>query len=640
MPVPARNAPSPGAGTSTTVSVTVDGTRIDVPAGVTILDAADSAGIRIPTLCHHPDLRDAGVCRVCVVEVAGQRGLQAACTYPVTDGVAVRTGSLRVTQARRDVVDLLLAEQAGDCPACLRYGRCELHDLAAEVGAGGLDCPAPEPGRLVDLLGPSVAVDLNACIGCLRCVRACAEVQGIGVLGVVGRGPSTQVSTYGGLPLSQVSCIDCGQCVSHCPTGALQAVDGTADVLAALADPTKHVVIQTAPAPRAAIGEEFGLPAGTAVTWQLNTALRMLGFERVFDTTFAADLTVIEEGTELLLRLYRALVQGDTAVALPQFTSCSPGWVKDLELRYPEYLANLSSCRSPQQMFGSLLKTWYAPAHGLDPADVVSVSLMPCTAKKFEAARPELTHDGRPDVDVALTTRELARMVRGRGIALTDLAPSDFDDPFGTATGSGVIFGVTGGVMESALRTVVEWVTGQPGEEYLTHADLAPVRGFDGVRYAEVTFDRVGPVPPILTGLLPDLEWLRGVTLRVAVAHGTANAHRVMEDIRAGGLFASCHFIEFMACPGGCLGGGGQPVPVTPAVRAARARAVYAEDEHYGATGRTRKSHENLALQRLYRDVLVDGPCGPTSHRLLHTTYTARGTYLPVGGEPGADPAP
>lgn len=613
------------------VAVDIDGRRLTVPSGATVLDAADAAGIRIPTLCHHPDLRDVGSCRLCVIEVEGQAGLQAACTYPVTADLRLRTDSPRVVAARRDVLELLLGEHPEHCPECARTGACELQALATEHGVGPAPLRSARPLPLVDLLGPAVTVDLDACIGCLRCVRTCAELQDLGILGVVGRGTSTAVSTYLGLPLTEVSCIACGQCINRCPTGALRPVDRTADVFTALADPAKHVVIQTAPAPRAAIGEEFGLAPGTPLTWQLNTALRRLGFDKVFDTSFAADLTVIEEGAELLVRLYENLVLGDSTHPLPQLTSCSPGWVKDLEHRDPQRLAHLSTCRSPQQMFGSLIKTWYAEQEGLDPADVVSVSLMPCTAKKFEATRPELTRDGRPDVDVALTTRELAAMMRARGITLTSLPPSDFDDPFGTASGSGVIFGVTGGVMESALRTVIELVTGRPAEDYFSHADVMPVRGFEGVRSVEVTLDRVGPVPPVLAHLLPDLEWLRGTTLRCAVAHGTANAHAVMEDIRAGGRFSTYHFIEVMACPGGCLGGGGQPVPTSAEVRAARARAVYAEDARYGETGRARKSHENPAVLRLYRELLTDGPCGPTSHRLLHTTYTGRGTYVRTG---------
>ncbi|MGN8244928.1 [FeFe] hydrogenase, group A [Cellulomonas soli] len=627
----APRAPAAGGVITDLVAVDIDGRRLVVPAGTTVLDAAAAADVRIPTLCHHPDLRDVGSCRLCVVDVEGEPGPQAACTYPVTDGMQVRTDGAQVVAARRDVLELLMGEHPEPCPECARTGACELQVLATEHGVGPVPERTARPAPLVDLLGPAVTVDLDACIGCLRCVRTCAELQDLGILGVVGRGSSTAVSTYRGLPLAEVNCIACGQCINRCPTGALRPVDRSAELFAALADPAKHVVIQTAPSPRAAIGEEFGLEPGTPLTWQLNTALRRLGFDKVFDTSFAADLTVLEEGAELLVRLYENLVTGESTHPLPLLTSCSPGWVKDLEHRDPQRLGHLSSCRSPQQMFGSLLKTWYAQQEQLDPADIMSVSLMPCTAKKFEATRPEFTHDGRPDVDMALTTRELAAMMRARGIVPMDLPPSDFDEPFGTASGSGVIFGVTGGVMESALRTVIELVTGRPAEDYFTHADITPVRGFDGVRSLEVTLDQVGPVPPILAHLLPDLEWLRGATLRCAVAHGTAVAHEVMEDLRAGGRFSTYHFIEVMACPGGCLGGGGQPVPTNAQVRAARARAIYAEDAEYGATGRARKSHENPAVLRLYREVLAEGPCGPTSHRLLHTRYTARGTRIGTG---------
>lgn len=631
---PAPWAPPTAAPTTAPVAVTIDGRPVEVPAGTSVLDAAKQAGIRIPTLCHHPDLPDAGVCRVCVVEIEGQRALQAACAYPLTVPVEIRTHSPRVAQARRDVVDLMLSEHVGECPTCARNGSCELQDLAAEHGVDSWRLGRrTEPTGRQDLLGPSVTIDLDKCVHCLRCVRTCAELQGIGILGVLGRGDATTIGTYLDLPLNQLSCIGCGQCINRCPTGALQAVDDTAAAWSALADPTKHVVVQTAPAPRAAIGEEFGLEPGTALTWPLNTALRELGFDRVFDTNFAADLTIIEEGAELLSRLYDNLVRGDTTRPVPMFTSCSPGWVKDIEHRYPDLLPHMSTCRSPQQMFGALIKTWYADANHLDPADVVSVSLMPCTAKKFEAARPELSRDGRPDVDVALTTREAARMIRQRGIDLPGEKASDFDNPFGTATGSGVIFGATGGVMEAALRTVIELVTGRPAEEYFTHADVLPVRGFDGVRLVEVTIDQVGPVPDLIAHLVPFLEWLRGATLRLAVAHGTANAHRILDDIRAGGEFSRCHFIEFMACPGGCLGGGGQPIPTSAEIRAARARAIYAEDASYGLQGRPRKSHENPAVLRLYRELLTEGPGGRTAHHLLHTRYTERGEFVAAGRE-------
>lgn len=612
-----------------TVTVVVDGHRVDVPEGSTILEAARLAGRRIPTLCHHPDLPDVGVCRICVVEVEGQHALQAACAYPITTPIEIHTYSRRVRHARQTIVDLMLAEHYGTCQTCGRNGACELQDLAAEYGSDRYPFGRrTEPTRPFDLLGPAVVRDMNKCVHCLRCIRTCAQVQGVGALGVIGRGDSTTMSPYLMLPVAEVVCLSCGQCINRCPTGALQEHDDTEAVWRAIEDPTKHVVIQTAPAPRAAIGEEFGLPAGTPVTWQLNTALREVGFDKVFDTNFAADLTVIEEGTELVLRLYENLVLGDNTRPLPQFTSCSPGWITYLEHKQPDMLAHLSSCKSPQQMFGSLLKTWYARRAGIDPADVVSVSLMPCTAKKFEASRPEMDASGFRDVDVSLTTRELARMIRECGIRLSDLPDSDFDDPFGTASGSGVIFGATGGVMEAALRTVLELVTGTPVETLFSHADIQPVRGFEDTRYAEITIPTAGPVPPLLAHLVPDWSWLEGVTLRVGVVHGTGNAAKVLADIAAGGRFSECHFIEFMACPGGCLGGGGQPVPTSVDIRAARARAIYAEDARYGETGRVRKSHTNPAVLRLYDELLTDGPCGETSHHLLHTHYTPRGTFI------------
>jgi len=383
------------------------------------------------------------------------------------------------------------------------------------------------------------------------------------------------------------------------------------------------VVIQTAPSPRAGIGECFGLEPGTPMTYQMNTALKLCGFDKVFDTNFTADLTIIEEGTELLLRLHNALVKKEP-VAFPQFTSCSPGWVKYLEHFYPEYIPNLSSAKSPQQMFGAVIKTYYAKIHGINPKDIVTVALMPCSAKKFECNRPEMNSSGFKDVDYGLTTRELAQMIKEAGIHLPDMPKSGFDDPFGDATGSGVIFGATGGVMEAALRSVIELVCGIKVESIYEHADIIPVRGFEGVKYAEIRIPKVGPVPDLLKPLVPNWDWLDGVTVKVGVAHGTANAKKVLEDIKAGGKFSECHFIEFMACPGGCLGGGGQPIPTSPAIRAARARAIYSEDAIY----QIRKSHENPAVAKIYQEFLTDGPCGHLSHKLLHTHYTARGKYI------------
>ncbi|HLA81974.1 MAG TPA: [FeFe] hydrogenase, group A, partial [Thermoleophilia bacterium] len=535
------------------ITVTIDGIEIKVPLGTTILEAAKSIGVKIPTLCYHPDLEIAGICRICVVEVEGQRTLQAACAYPITEPIRISTYSRAVRLARRHVLDLLLSEHCGDCYSCMKNGNCELQSLSEEYGVdefrfGHLEVPVP-----IDDSSYSVVRDMNKCIRCRRCVRTCIDLQEVGVYEAVNRSNKVEIETFLDKPLLTVPCINCGQCINRCPTGALHAKDARHAVWKVIDDPTKHVVIQTAPSPRAAMGEMFGLEPGTTVTYQMNTALKRMGFKHVFDTNFTADLTIIEEGTELILRLYKALVQGDTSVALPQFTSCSPGWVKYAEHFWPEYIPNLSTAKSPQQMFGALIKTFYAEKMGVDPANVVSVALMPCSAKKFECNRPEMHDSGYKDVDFGLTTRELGSMIRQAGLHVPTMPKSDFDDPFGGATGSGLIFGATGGVMESALRTVLELVTGKKLETIYEHGDIIPVRGFEGVRYAELTIDEVGPVPGIIAHLVPDWEWLRGATLKVAVAHGTANARRVMEDIKAGGQFSQCHFIEFMACPGGCL---------------------------------------------------------------------------------------
>ncbi|HLO67622.1 MAG TPA: NADH-dependent [FeFe] hydrogenase, group A6 [Holophaga sp.] len=606
------------------VSISIDGQDLKVPLGTTILDAAARIGIRIPTLCHHPDLCVAGVCRVCSVEVEGMRTLQAACAFPVTSPIKVWTHTRKVRMARRHIVDLLLSEHYGECYACGRNNNCELQALSREYGVDFFRFGHPEkPLWDVDLSSYSVVRDNNKCVMCRRCVRTCIDLQEVGTIEVLDRSNRAHIASFMEKPLGSVVCINCGQCINRCPTGALRANDPTDEVWEAIHDPSKHVVIQTAPSPRAAIGECFGLDAGTPLTFELNTALRMCGFDRVFDTNFTADLTILEEGTELLLRLRKALVEGEKQ-AFPQFTSCSPGWVKYLEHFYPEYIPNLSTAKSPQQMFGAVIKTYYAETHGIDPKDIVTVALMPCSAKKFECNRPEMDSSGFKDVDYGLTTRELAKMIRETGLDLPRLPKSPFDAPFGTATGSGVIFGATGGVMEAALRTVIELVTGAKVESIFANADIQPVRGFEGVKYAELPITAVGPVPPILARLIPDWEFLKGATLKVAVAHGTANAKKVMEDIKAGGVFSQCHFIEFMGCPGGCIGGGGQPIPTTPEIRRARARAIYDEDAAY----EVRKSHENPDVLRIYEEYLTDGPCGHRSHELLHTHYTERGRYI------------
>ncbi|MBN2055868.1 iron hydrogenase small subunit [bacterium] len=607
------------------ITATIDTMQVKVPMGTTILQAARQLGIHIPTLCYHEDLCIAGVCRVCVVEVEGMRTLQAACAYPITQPITVKTHTLPVRRARRNIIDLLLSNHYGECYACSRNGNCELQNLAKEYGVDEFRFGHPtEPMFEMDFSSHSVRRDMNKCVLCRRCVRTCIDMQEVGVLEVLGRSADSRVATFMEKPLADVICINCGQCINRCPTGALTAYDVTDEVWAAIDDPTKHVVIQTAPSPRAGIGECFGLEPGHALTFEMNTALRDMGFDKVFDTNFSADLTIMEEGTELLLRLHKALVLKDDSVALPQFTSCSPGWVKYIEHFYPEYLPHVSSAKSPQQMFGALIKTYYAKKNNIDPKDIISVALMPCSAKKYECNRPEMADSGYKDVDYGLTTRELGKMISEAGIFLPTMPKSDFNDPFGTATGSGVIFGATGGVMESALRTVIELVMGVKIEDIFDNAEIDPVRGMEGVRIAEFAINKVGPVPALLQHLVPDWEWLKGITLKVAICHGTANAKKVMEDIKAGGPLSQCHFIEFMACPGGCLGGGGQPIPTSPEIRKARARAIYAEDRAY----EIRKSYENPAIITIYSEFLTDGPCGHTAHKLLHTHYTPRGKYI------------
>ncbi|MCU0858832.1 MAG: iron hydrogenase small subunit [Pontiellaceae bacterium] len=562
------------------VTVTIDGKEVTVPAGTTILEVAQQIGVRIPTLCYHEDLCIAGVCRICVVEVDGQRTLQTACSYPVTTPITVRTHTRKVRQARRHILDLMLSKHYGECYACARNNNCELQTLAKEYGVDHFRFGHPEKPRFnIDRSSHSLVRDMDKCILCRRCVRTCIDLQEVGVLEVDQRSDRSKVITFGDKPLGEVVCINCGQCINRCPTGALRANDPTDEVWAAIDDPAKHVVIQTAPSPRAGIGECFGLEPGRPLTFEMNTALRECGFDKVFDTNFTADLTIIEEGTELLLRLHKALVE-KKPVALPQFTSCSPGWVKYLEHFYPQYIPNLSSAKSPQQMFGAVIKTYYARINNIDPKDIVTVALMPCSAKKFECNRPEMCDSGWKDVDYGLTTRELAQMI--------------------------------------------SLVCGIKVENLFEHADIIPARGFEGIRFLELPIKKVGPVPELLKGLFDDWNWLEGAVLKVAIAHGTANAKRVMEDIKAGGRCSECHFIEFMACPGGCLGGGGQPVPTSPAIREARAKAIYAEDSAY----EIRKSHENPAITELYTKFLTEGPCSHLSHKLLHTGYTPRGKYI------------
>ncbi|MBN2572734.1 MAG: iron hydrogenase small subunit [Ignavibacteriales bacterium] len=607
------------------ITVEINEKKVTVPMGTTILEACRENQIHIPTLCYHDDLCFAGVCRLCVVEVEGMPTLAASCSYPITAPIKIKTSTPKVRRARKHVIDLMLSEHYGECYSCIRNNNCELQALAKEYGVTDYTFGHIEKKRYeIDDSSFSIIRDLDKCVLCKRCVRTCIDLQEVGVLEAIGRGHETHIGTFLDKQLADVICINCGQCINRCPTGALHEKEITQDIWSAIDDPTKHVVIQTAPSPRAAIGEEFGLEPGHSMTFKMNTALKRIGFDAVFDTNFTADLTIIEEGTELLLRLYKALVNKDESVKLPQFTSCSPGWVKYLEHFYPEYVGHLSSAKSPQQMFGALLKTYYAKKLKLDPSKIVSCAVMPCSAKKFECNRPEMNDSGYQDVDYGLTTRELAKMIKEAGIHLPEMPDSHFDNPFGDASGAGLIFGVTGGVMEAAIRSVIEFITGDKAEEVFDGMNVMPVRGFEGIKYAEIKIDHVGPVPDLIKHLVPNWDWVKGATLKVAVVHGTANAKKVMDDIKAGGKFSQCHFIEFMACPGGCLGGGGQPIPTNEEIRKKRAEAIYAED----AGLELRKSHENPHIIQTYKEFLTDGPCGHTAHKLLHTHYTVRGKYI------------
>ncbi len=578
------------------VTVTIDGKPVQVEEGSTVLDAARVLGIRIPTLCASPEIdHTPGACRVCVVEVEGQRNLVAACVFPVSEGMVVRTNSARALKARRFNVELILAGHPQECVLCVRNGNCELQQVAEAVGLREVrfEYVGLPKEECIDASSPSVVRDARKCIKCYRCVTVCEHIQTTAVLSPSFRGDRVVVCPAFNLPLASTTCVNCGQCIMACPVGALYEQSHIEQVWQALRDETKHVVVQEAPAIRAALGEEFGLPAGTLVTGKMIAALRRLGFDKVFDTNFTADLTIIEEGNELLKRVREGGV-------LPMVTSCSPGWIKFCEHNFPDLLAHISSCKSPQQMFGAVAKSYYAQYAGIDPRDIVVVSVMPCTAKKYECQREEMNDSGYQDVDYVLTTRELARMIRQAGIDFEGLEDEAYDNPIGEYTGAATIFGATGGVMEAAIRTVYAVVTG----ENLPDLNVTPVRGLDGVKEAALTVGELGEV-------------------RVAVAHGLGNARRLMDKVRAGQ--ADYHFIEIMACPGGCIAGGGQPIPTTDQIRTLRSQALYTDDAEVQAF---RQSHENPSITRIYENFLLE-PLGHKSHHLLHTHYTRRGCDLP-----------
>ena len=586
------------------INLTIDGMPLRAAPGDTILTAAKAAGIHIPTMCWLEGRDPLGACRVCTVEVAGAPSLAASCSMPVREGMEVKTNSRRARDARRTVVELMLSEHDGECPTCERSGDCELQDLARELGVREIRYDGEPAKGVVDESTHALVRDSSKCIKCRRCVTACTAIQSIGAIAPQGRGYSTIIGPAFMTNLEGVSCVQCGQCAAVCPTGAITEKSHIEAVEAALDDETKHVVVQTAPAIRAALGEEFNLPPGTLVTGQMTTALRRLGFDAVFDTDFSADLTIVEEGTELLTRLKTVLNDGGEA-KLPMFTSCSPGWIQYAEYYWPDILDHLSTCKSPQQMFGALAKTYYAGKAGVEAKDMVVVSIMPCTAKKFEAAREEMNSSGYQDVDYVLTTRELGSLIKRAGLHLPDLEKSDMDAPLGIASGAADIFANTGGVMEAALRTVWEIVTGTPLPMENLH--IKPLTSLEGVKVAEVT----------LRGCRSEWSFLEGVTARLAVAHGLANAGMLLEKIQSGE--ETLHFVEIMTCPGGCIGGGGQPRFTTDEIRMSRIKAIFAEDEGK----ELRKSHDNPAVQQLYAEFLGE-PNGHKSHELLHTHYHKR----------------
>ncbi len=578
------------------VNIKINGRDFAVPAGSTILEAARLAGIEIPTLCFLKEINEIGACRICVVKVKGARSLVAACVFPVNEGMEIFTNTPDVIEARRTTLKLILSNHKKECLSCVRSGSCELQKLCHDYG---IDTETAFAGAKtsydIDASASHMYRDNEKCILCRRCVAVCEKNQGVGVIGANARGFDTHIGCAFEMPLGDVSCISCGQCITVCPTGAIAERDDTQKVLDAINDPSKHVIVQTAPAVRVGLGEEFGYEMGTVVTGKLVAALRALGFDKVFDTNFSADLTIMEEATEFLGRYTKK-------ENLPLITSCSPGWIKFCETYYPEFIPNLSSCKSPQGMFGAVAKTYYAEKMGIDPRDIYVVSVMPCTAKKFEAERLDHTAvEGLADIDAVITVRELARMIKKAGILFNQLPDDEYDAPFGLGTGAGTIFGATGGVMEAALRTAYETLTG----EELENLEFNEVRGVEGIKEATYT--------------------IAGNEIRVAVTSGTANAKKLLEMIKSGEK--TYDFIEVMACPGGCVNGGGQPIQPASVhnnvdIRAKRAAGLYNDDKNLPL----RKSHLNPDVKAIYAEYFGE-PNSHKAHEILHTGYTARPKY-------------